>query len=261
MYLLIDWGNTWLKYLTVTDLRELEDQKQIFVPKTANSPQDLIKQYEKSIENKKQVKVLIASVRSDDDNKRLYSELDKVGLDFYVAKTSKTACGIECAYRNPELLGIDRWLAIVAGYQNNLNVGIIDIGSAITLDIVNSKAQHLGGHILPGKRLLKDSLLNTANVKAEPSIKIGGQFELGRSTSECVDFGIEQMISGYFIQTINQASKKYKVDKWLVTGGDSDYWLNLLSNTGRQSQRSQFLHCPGLVFRGLAKLYLENGQN
>jgi type III pantothenate kinase len=261
MYLLIDWGNSRLKYLVVTDVSELVDQKQSFDPEIALSPEELIKRIEHAGIKESISQVLIASVRSDDDNQQLFDELNQAHLAFFMAKTAKKACGIECAYQQPALLGIDRWLAIIAGSQTGQTVGIIDIGSAITLDIVDSKGLHLGGQIIPGGRLLKESLLNTANVKAENRFVGSIQIELGGSTSDCVNFGVEQMILGYLIQAISQSSQKYGVHHWLITGGDGEHWQKWLIKCGVLAQQANIQaniqYRPALVFQGLARLYLD----
>ena len=256
MYLLIDWGNTRLKYLIVEELSELTSQPELLEVKTAASTKDLVLQLEQWGKKERLVKVLVASVRSEQDNQRLAAELHQAGLTLFIAKTSKHACEVECGYQNPQKLGIDRWLAIIAGYHPGQTVGIIDIGSAITLDIVDPQGMHLGGHILPGKRLLTNSLLNTAHVKADKSLPVSCQFELGHSTSHCVNFGVEQMILGYLIRSITESSQRYQVGKWYMTGGDGDYWLELLQNNHSFSHKQKILYRPALVFQGLAKLFL-----
>ena len=58
--------------------------------------------------------------------------------------------GLTNAYVNPSELGSDRWCAMVAAYHaTDSDIIVIDCGSAITIDIVNSAGQHLGGYILP----------------------------------------------------------------------------------------------------------------
>lgn len=262
MYLLIDWGNTRLKFLLIEELTVFVNQRQFVEPVTATSAKDLVVQLEQSGAKESIIKVLIASVRSDRDNHELVTELNRLGFTLFIAKTSKKACGVECAYQNPQRLGIDRWLAMIAGYQTaNLEagqtVGIVDIGSAITLDIIDSEGRHLGGHILPGKRLLRESLLNTANVRVDKSLPVSSGFELGRSTSDCVNFGVEQMILGYLTCSILACNHKYKVNQWLITSGDSDYWLKLLQNSQLFSEDLNMQHRLSLVFQGLVKLYLQ----
>lgn len=256
MYVLIDWGNTRLKYLIVEQLDQLITDEQGQVVQTADSVNDLTTYLSEIAENTPITHILIASVRSKQDNLLLFKALQKIQLVYFEATTNIDA-GIVCAYRKPQQLGIDRWLAIIAGYRDGQVVGVIDIGSAITLDIVDSNGRHLGGQILPGERLLRDSLLSTAKVKAKhrPLSQI---FQLGQSTDECVNFGIEQMIFGYLTRSIDQAEKKYQVNRWIITGGDGNGWFErLVEDIPATSNRRYWLNSL-LVFQGLAKLYRQS---
>jgi len=55
-------------------------------------------------------------------------------------------------YENPSQLGSDRWCALVAAVsefpKNSLLV--INCGTALTIDVVNTRGKHLGGWIVPG---------------------------------------------------------------------------------------------------------------
>jgi len=253
MYLLIDWGNTRLKYLTVNELTEFADDKRSIKADTVSSPDDLITQI-KVLDGKQ---VLISSVRSIEDNKQLQQRLEKTGYEAFFAKSAETNCDVQSGYHEPLLLGTDRWLTIIAASKMGQTVGIIDIGTTITLDIVNSR-KHLGGQILPGESLLKNSLLNTANVKIRQGVKeVLNQFELGQSTVECVDFGVAQMIGGYLIASINQTSQNHQVGQWFITGGGGEYWSKWLLKTVTKEQASQISYKPNLVFQGLARYFIE----
>jgi len=262
MYLLIDWGNTRLKFLLVEKLSAVANLQQSVEADTAMSVKDLVAQLKQS-DNKENIDhVLIASVRSDLDNQELVEALNQSDVDLFVAKTSQHACGVECAYQNPRQLGIDRWLAMIGGYQKmnretDQAIGIVDVGSAITLDVVDPEGRHLGGHILPGKKLLSESLLNTANVSIDNNLPASSGFKLGRSTVDCVNFGVEQMMFGYLINSMVASNREYGVNQWVITGGDSGYWLKLLRNSELLSQELNILHKPTVVFQGLAKLYLQ----
>jgi len=59
--------------------------------------------------------------------------------------------GVINAYQSAQGLGVDRWLCLLAA--DNLvarDAMIVDAGSAITVDLLRSDGQHLGGAILPG---------------------------------------------------------------------------------------------------------------
>ena len=75
-----------------------------------------------------------------------------------LAKPEAFAYGVTNAYAQPEKLGIDRWLGMIACY-NLYSSGfcLAGCGTAITVDVVDSTGQHQGGLISPGLLLMKES--------------------------------------------------------------------------------------------------------
>jgi type III pantothenate kinase len=283
MILLIDWGNTRLKYTfinsEVDSLGAFVENEYVFNVDSTNTLDEFIKQLEmrelsqKTFQNLAVQKALIASVKSKDDNLKLQESLNEKGIESIFAKTTNEACGVTCGYDDPELLGVDRWLAVLAAYQRNITIGIIDIGSAITLDLVDGVGLHLGGHIVPGVKLLKESLSNTAKVKVLPnelSVNIHSQESgtaalikpiLGHSTTECVNVGIESLIMGYLVQSILKANESFNVKRWIITGGDGSIWLEKLNKHNKGNKIQELTLSYDLVFQGLIKLFAEKLKN
>jgi type III pantothenate kinase len=81
------------------------------------------------------------------------------GILIIEAKSEAQAFGVKNAYLQPEKLGVDRWLALLAARRHySLPVCIVDCGTAITVDLLDEKGRHLGGMICPGLELMKQSL-------------------------------------------------------------------------------------------------------
>jgi type III pantothenate kinase len=59
-------------------------------------------------------------------------------------------------------LGVDRWLGMLAAWQPGEALLLANIGTALTLDAVDSQGQHLGGAILAGLQAMRSGLLNAA---------------------------------------------------------------------------------------------------
>lgn len=256
MLLLIDWGNTCLKYVFIKGVVDPISNVTPFKIESANSLTEFILALKSRDFNQAEplTKVFVTSVKSKEDDLKLRNELLQLGLVIEFAKTSREACGVTCGYENPALLGVDRWLAIIAAYQSGLTTGIIDVGSAITLDLVNGVGRHLGGHIVPGVRLMNKSLTNTANVKVsgkQTSIKYP---ILGNTTTDCVNAGIESLIMGYLVQSIKSFSAQYGVNRWIMTGGGGKYYLNQLKILDFLDGRHQLTCDQNLVFKGLLML-------
>ncbi len=141
----------------------------------------------------------------------------------YVAHSTAEALGVTNGYQEPERLGVDRWLGALAGYQLAGGCCAVDCGSAITIDFVLPGGRHLGGYILPGLRLMKESLkLGTRNVAIDPDSEAEELLAPGRRTVEAVNHGIYMAA----VSAINRVYAEVCDDEGvalplLVTGGDA----------------------------------------
>lgn len=81
------------------------------------------------------------------------------------AFTEGQALGVRVAYAEPTRLGVDRWLALVAAHHQGPGAAlIVDAGTAITYDLLLADGQHLGGLILPGVHLMRETLLGRTRI-------------------------------------------------------------------------------------------------
>jgi len=119
------------------------------------------------------------------------------------------------AYSNPKSLGCDRWLGMIASYEmlKEKSFVLVDIGTAITIDIVNKSGVHLGGLIFPGVDKLRQTFDNF------PVSSSGFINSLGRSTQEAWSNGTLSLV----VNTINQKIKEIKNEipniSVFITGG------------------------------------------
>ena len=119
------------------------------------------------------------------------------------------------AYGDPKLLGCDRWLGMIASYElsQEKSFVIVDIGTAITIDIVNNSGVHLGGLIFPGLDKIRQTFDNFSEVSS------GCINVLGRNTEEAWGNGTITLV----VNTINQKIKEIKNEipdiLVLLTGG------------------------------------------
>lgn len=141
----------------------------------------------------------------------------------YVARSTSEALGVTNGYGNPERLGVDRWMGALAGYHLAGGCCSVDCGSAITIDFVLPGGRHLGGYILPGLRLMKESLqLGTRNVAIDPDSEADELLAPGKNTIEAVNHGI-------FMAAVSAVNRIYSevCDRegvalpLLLTGGDA----------------------------------------
>lgn len=104
--------------------------------------------------------LVAAAARHDIDDVRFYA-------------STAAGCGVTNAYPRPELLGADRWAAMVGARAlfGARACCVVDVGTAATVDAITATGQHLGGFIVPGPRLMVASLLHGTSDLASHSAR------------------------------------------------------------------------------------------
>ena len=99
----------------------------------------------------------------------------------------------------------------------------MDCGSAITIDFVLPGGAHLGGFIIPGLRLMKESLkLGTRNVAIDPDSEADALLEPGRRTVDAVNHGIYMAAVSAINRIYSEVCDQEGVAlPMLLTGGDA----------------------------------------
>jgi type III pantothenate kinase len=137
-------------------------------------------------------RVIVANVAGDALAQGLRAVVHEPTIVEFVA-TSAERFGVRCAYSEPQRLGVDRWVAVLAAHRLAAGAAcIIDAGTAVTFDAVAADGAHLGGLILPGAQLLAAALdRNTSHVGATPMAAAApkGLALLGRDTAVAVGHG------------------------------------------------------------------------
>lgn len=148
-------------------------------------------------------------------------------------------------YLKPEQLGIDRLLAMVAARaQSPQALCVIDAGTAVTIDFVDPGGRHLGGFILPGRRMFRECLL--ANTSIPRDEQVDELAVLGRDTATAVALASRYAATGIverFIAGPHALFPGLEVHTF-VGGGDAGHILDLLPRPCTK--------LDDLVLRGLA---------
>ena len=194
-------------------------------------------------------RVRVASVASATIVDNFTAQLALLHLTPEFAVSTVTAAGVSNAYHDPGKLGVDRWLAVVAAY-NLLNGAalIVDAGSALTLDLVDSGGCHQGGYIAPGFELMKSSLLaGTGKVRFVAGVPANG-VEFGTTTLDAVNAGVLASGLGAITVATTVAKNQLKQDiPVLLTGGDAHIIAMHLAEQGHR----ELMVLPDLVLDGL----------
>ncbi|MBN2990232.1 pantothenate kinase [Pseudomonas cedrina subsp. fulgida] len=191
----------------------------------------------------------LVSVRALEETSKLVASLHETfGVTVSCAAPARQMAGVRNGYEDFERLGLDRWLAMLGGFQ--LAQGaclVLDFGTAATADFIAADGEHLGGFICPGMPLMRNQLrthtrkIRYDDASAERALE---RLSPGRTTVEAVERGCTLMLRG-FVLTQLELARSYWGDDFTVflTGGDAELVLDAVP---------QARLVPDLVFVGLA---------
>lgn len=158
----------------------------------------------------------------------------------------KTPVPLVNKYDTPGTLGRDRLAAAAGAIQAfpGERVLAIDAGTAIKYDLVTEKGEYLGGAISPGITM-RFKALNTFTGKL-PLLNRAEHFALtGTSTSGSIISGVQNGVTEEVKGMIARFAEEAKALKVVITGGDMDFFLPLVSN------KSSIFADPYLALKGL----------
>jgi len=158
------------------------------------------------------------------------------------------ALGVTNAYREPERLGVDRWLALIAASELvRGDVFIIDAGSAMTLDLMRADGKHLGGAILPGINTSLDAFKRIFEHIDFDDPAIAETTEPGCSTEEAIHINYTHSSIELLPGLVNRWTSYFENEATiLLAGGDAVEVQSVLQKPARI--------VPDLVFLGMARL-------
>ena len=189
--------------------------------------------------------VLLSSVAGGEDARALVDFCEsRWGLKVQNLESTEQRAGVRNAYREPKMLGVDRWLAIVGAVaRHGKPVVIWDLGTATTIDAVDETGQHLGGMIYPGPATMLDSLGRDTKLMVPANLE-NSAVTPGRSTGSCISNGVYAAQVGALNQFLRNISEEMDgTAMLLVTGGAASQILPRLD--------FECIHDPWLVFRGM----------
>lgn len=163
--------------------------------------------------------------------------------------SAETPLPIKILYGTPETLGSDRIAAAVGAWSINPGAAslIVDIGTAVTYDFVNTNGEFVGGNIAPGIGL-RLKALNRFTGKL-PMIDSRGETPLlGTSTETAMRSGVVNGIKAEILFYLSQLPGGTSL---IITGG----WG---ADIARMLEPVKATVVPGLVSFGLNRILLYN---
>jgi type III pantothenate kinase len=244
MILVIDVGNTRLKWAWLTNTG-LSDQQAV-VHRDAKPGLWTTALFETP---QRPSRILVSNVAGADMAKtlsKLAKKMFHVEIEFITATQENH--GLINGYLDPTLLGADRWLALIGAWTRAKGaLCVVDAGTAVKVDSVDARGQHLGGLIAPGIHMMREALMNKTSdiAKAASSSTPSLAGVLANNTVGAVSRGAVFALAGMAdraAEVIEQSTGT--VPKLFITGGDAGMITGIMRNHGEI--------VPDLVLQGLA---------
>jgi type III pantothenate kinase len=241
-FVVIDQGNTFTKVA-------LCKEKYILSTRQFNSfyRNDLIKFLDElSLDLESIDSGIVCSVSVDSNTiTSLFPEIKWISFD------ENTPIPIVNDYHTKTTLGKDRLAGVVAASDKypNRNVLVIDIGTAITYDVITSENKYPGGSISPGITIrfkALNSFTDRLPLIQPMEISVLTGIDTNSSILTGVMNGTMFEISGF----ISEYTQKYENLITLITGGDAKYFDKIL--------KSNIFAFENLVLCGLNLILLYN---
>lgn len=152
-----------------------------------------------------------------------------------------TPMPMESAYSTPLTLGADRLaaaLGALAIYGTGRTLLVVDLGSAITYDIVDAGGRYIGGNIAPGVQARFRSLHEVA--PALPVVEAEGDLPLfGYSTETAIRAGVLRGIAAEITSYGALAGEDTRI---ILTGGDAGYFPPITAGIPDMEIRHNLIH-------------------
>jgi type III pantothenate kinase len=163
-----------------------------------------------------------------------------------------TKIPISNLYKTPSSLGKDR-LAAAIGVTTifpNENSIIVNAGTCITFDFLDSQKNYHGGNISPGITMRLQAMNKFTSRLPYVPPKYNDDL-LGKSTEEALQNGAVKGAIYEFETFISHVQEKYGLSRVIVSGGDAQYFEN--------QRKFSIFAVPNLVLIGLNETLKFNG--
>jgi type III pantothenate kinase len=244
MILVIDVGNTRLKWAWLTSTG-LSDQQAV-VHRNSKPGMWTAALFRSG---QKPSRILVSNVAGPEMAKTLAGlakKMFRVQVEFVTA--AREFHGLTSGYLDPSLLGADRWLGLIGAWTKaRAALCVVDAGTAVKVDSVDSNGQHLGGLIAPGIHMMREVLMSNTSDIAKAAFNSTPSLAgvLANNTIAAVSRGAVFALAGMAdraCEVIEQSTGTKP--RLFITGGDA----TMISGT----MRAHGEVVPDLVLQGLA---------
>lgn len=250
MRLLIDIGNTRMKWVVATTSDDLATQVQILAHQDAGL---LGQRVQQALAGQVLEQVYICCVAQHDLARQVEQQIAQyfpaITVRYFHAQ-AETA-GLRNGYLQPQQLGADRFasaIAVRARFPNQAAL-VVTAGTATTIDVISADGVFSGGMIIPGLKMMAMSLArNTAQLPAIlDSLELQQPF--ARATDQAILSGCIHAQWGAITSAAQRWQAQHQEPVQLILSGGAAPYLQPYQNLLAAGLNWQYL--PNLVLTGL----------
>ena len=168
-------------------------------------------------------RVLGCIVAGDAVKRRVQDQMEQWDVVPQWVVASDAEAGLRNGYDHPARLGADRWVAMIGAYHRMLAQGparpmvVVMVGTAVTVEAVDTSGKFLGGFILPGHGIMLRALESgTAGLH----VPTGDVKEFPTNTSDALTSGGTYAIAGAVECMVQHVRTHCNAEpKCIMTGG------------------------------------------
>jgi type III pantothenate kinase len=184
-----------------------------------------------------------------DDYKKIATWLESSNLFVF---SSQTPVPLKNLYRSAHSLGSDRLAAAVGGWSlaPGTEILVIDAGTCIKYNFVNSSGEYLGGAISPGLKM-RFRAMHTFTDRL-PLLSADEKYNqlIGTTSAESIIAGAQDGAAHEIDGFISEYRNSWPGLKVFLTGGDTEFFAGRLKNPIFADQN--------LILRGLHRILVHN---
>ncbi|MBN8576777.1 MAG: type III pantothenate kinase [Cytophagales bacterium] len=160
---------------------------------------------------------------------------------------------ITIRYATPHTLGMDRLAAACGAYElfTNQNCLVIDAGTCLTTEFIDSSGAYHGGSIAPGMAM-RYKAMHTFTQALPLVVPIAQANLIGNTTETCMQSGVLNGMVAEIDGIIAQYQQHYAAVQVVLCGGDYVFFENNL--------KQPIFVAPDLVLTGLDRILRHHAQ-
>jgi len=166
----------------------------------------------------------------------------------------RIAGGLSFEVPQPQTIGSDRIVNALAGFSLfGKPAAVVDFGTATTITVIGRHAVFLGGAIMPGINIMRQSL--AAGTAKLPEVSLSAPCSvIGRDTASAITSGIVHGTAGAIDSIVKGIEKEiHKGVRVILTGGHAGLVSPFL--------KRKHVLVPHLIFEGMRLIFIHHSEH